>query len=88
MFSLYWCVSCSFCGLIFFHFFIFIYSVPIIGIFGKMGGRASEEVILQIVRTKCIPMLLYGLEACPLRKSDNNSLDFVVNRFYAIVSDK
>ena len=53
-----------------------------------MGGRASEEVILQIVRTKCIPMLLYGLEACPLRKSDNNSLDFVVNRFYAIVSDK
>ena len=27
-------------------------------------------------------MLLYGLEACPLRKSDNNSLDFVVNRFF------
>ena len=50
-------------------------------IFGKIGGRASEEVILQIVRTKCMPMLLYGLEACPLRKSDNNSLDFVVNRF-------
>jgi len=22
------------------------------------------------------------LEACPLRKSDNNSLDFVVNRFF------
>jgi len=44
---------------------------------------------LQIVRTKCMPMLLYGLEACPLRKSDNNSLDFVANRFfYEIVSDK
>ena len=37
---------------------------------------------MQIVRTKCMPMLLYGLEACPLRKSGNNSLDFVVNRFF------
>ena len=24
----------------------------------------------------------YGLEACPLRKSDCSSLDFVVNRFF------
>ena len=39
-------------------------------VFGKIGGRASEEVIIQIIRTKCMPVLLYGLEACPLRKSD------------------
>jgi len=43
---------------------------------------ASEEVITQIIRTKCMPVLLYGLEACPLRKSDINSLNFVVNRFF------
>ena len=48
----------------------------------KIGGKASEEVILQLVRTKCMPVLLYGLEACPLRKSDCSSLDFVVNRFF------
>ena len=42
----------------------------------------SEEVILQVVRTKCMPVLLYGLEACLLPKSDNSSLDFVVNRFF------
>ena len=30
----------------------------------------------------CLPALLYGLEACPLRRSDITSLDFVVNRFY------
>jgi len=42
----------------------------------------SEEVILQRVRTKCMLVLLYGLEACPLRKSDCSSLDFVVNRFF------
>jgi len=29
-----------------------------------------------------MPVLLYGLEACPLRSSDNNSLDFVINRFF------
>jgi len=51
-------------------------------VFGKIGGRASEEVIIQIIRTKCMPVLLYGLEACPLRKSDINSLNFVVNRFF------
>ena len=26
--------------------------------------------------------LTYGLETCPIRASDNNSLDFVVNRFF------
>jgi len=26
--------------------------------------------------------LLYGLEACPLRKADFNVLDFVINRFF------
>jgi len=29
-----------------------------------------------------MPALLYGLEACPLRSSDNNSLDFVINRCF------
>jgi len=28
------------------------------------------------------PSLLYGLEACPLNKSDLHSLDFVINRFF------
>jgi len=41
---------------------------------GKIGGKASEDVILQLVRTK-MPVLLYGLEACPLRKSVSSSLD-------------
>jgi len=28
-------------------------------IFGKIGRTASEEVVLQIISTKCIPILLY-----------------------------
>ena len=51
-------------------------------IFGKIGRYASEEVVLQLVLSKCLPVLLYGLEACPLTKSMLSSLDFVINRFF------
>ena len=52
-------------------------------IFGKVGRIASElEVVLQQLLSKCIPILLYGLESCPLGKSDLSSLDFVINCFY------
>jgi len=51
-------------------------------IFGKIGRIASEEVTLQLMQSKSVPLLLYGLEACPLNKSQLNSLDFVINRFF------
>ena len=50
-------------------------------IFGKVGRLASEEVILQLVKTKCLPILLYGIECYPLTKADARSLDFAVTRF-------
>ena len=50
-------------------------------IFGKVGRIASEEVVLQLVSSKCLPILMYGTEACGLKKSDIQSLDFAVNRF-------
>jgi len=39
------------------------------------------QVILQLIKSKCLAILLYCLELCPLTKNDLNSLDFVVNRF-------
>jgi len=52
-------------------------------IFGCVGRVATEEVVLQLLLfSKCVPILLYGLEACPLRKADLNVLDFVINRFF------
>ena len=33
------------------------------------------------ITNKCLPILLYGLEVCPLSKSDLQSHEFVVNRF-------
>jgi len=50
-------------------------------IFGKVGRIASEEVVLELVRSKCMPILLYGLECFFLPKSDVKSLDFAVTRF-------
>ena len=46
-------------------------------IFGKVGRIASEETVLELIKTKCIPALMFGMEACPLKKRDINSLDFV-----------
>ena len=39
-------------------------------------------MINQLIKVKCLPVLEYGLEACPLTKSDLQSLDFVINRFF------
>ena len=40
-------------------------------IFGKMGRLASEETILQLIKSKCVSMhnaILYGLEVCALKQ--------------------
>ena len=50
-------------------------------ILGEVGRHASEEVTLQLVKSKCTSMLLYGLECFALLKSDINSIDFAVTRF-------
>ena len=50
--------------------------------FWKSGRIANEDVLLQLLSSKCMPSLMYGLEACPLVKSDLSSLDFVINRFF------
>ena len=53
-------------------------------VFGKIGRIASEEVTLQIMDSKCIPMLLYGFEACPslVEVRQIISLDFAIDRFF------
>ena len=48
-------------------------------IFAKVGRLASEEVIIQLLRTKCLPILYYGLEACPVTKAQTKSLDYALH---------
>ena len=49
-------------------------------IFSKVGRSASEEIILSLIRAKCLPILLYGVEACPVLARDKHSLEFAVTR--------
>ena len=49
-------------------------------IFAKVERLASEEVILQLVVQKCVPVLLYGLEVCALPTRTLQALDFTTNR--------
>ena len=48
---------------------------------GNIGKLASEEVILQLIVSKCLSMLQFGLEACTFNKSQLSSLDFTINIF-------
>ena len=51
-------------------------------LFGKRLNLASETVISELVRSKCMPILLYGLESCQLSNIDLLSLDFTFNRLF------
>ena len=51
-------------------------------IFAKVGRLASEEVIVQLLKQKCMPILLYGLDVCNLDKRSMHSLEITVNRFF------
>jgi len=50
-------------------------------IFKKIGRIASDDV-LELFKKKCLPVLLYGTEACPLKKSHIASFQFVVKQLF------
>ena len=52
-------------------------------IFGKIGRCASSDVIVQLLKTKCFPIFLYALEACPVNTTDNKSFEFALFRLLA-----
>ena len=44
--------------------------------FWKNPQIAPEEVMFQLIKSKCIPVLLYGLEVCAVNNTELASLDF------------
>jgi len=48
-------------------------------IFGKIGRTASEEDIIQLLQSKCLPVLFYGLDVCPVNRDQIRSLDNAVH---------
>jgi len=51
-------------------------------IFAKVGRLASEEVVVQLLKYKCLPVLLYALEVCNLDKRSMQSLNFTLKKFF------
>ena len=49
-------------------------------LFGINGRNASEEVLFALIKSKRLPILLYGVEACPTNSADKQSLHFTMNR--------
>jgi len=43
-------------------------------IFGKIGRLTSEDTVLHLLKLKCLPCLLYALEACPVNRTDVSRL--------------
>jgi len=43
-------------------------------IFGKIRRIAPEEVLFALIKSKCLPILLYGTEACPINSAMRHSL--------------
>ena len=37
-------------------------------------------VLFALIKSKCLPILLYGVEACPTNSADKQSLQFTMNR--------
>jgi exonuclease III len=50
-------------------------------ILGQVGGTASEEVLVHLLKAKCLPILLYGVEAAGLVRREASALDFTLRRF-------
>jgi len=49
-------------------------------IFGHVGKSASADVILSLLKSKCLPVLLYGSDVCPFNVTDRKSFEFTVTR--------
>jgi len=47
----------------------------------KVGRLVSEDVVLHLADSKCMPILLYATDVCLLQSDIRGSLDFTVFRF-------
>jgi len=51
-------------------------------LYSKVGRLASDEVVLSLIRAKCLPILLNATEACPLLSHNRSSFEFTVTRLF------
>jgi len=49
-------------------------------ILGKIGRSASEEVLFELIKSKCLPILFCGTDVCPMNSADRHSVQFTINK--------
>ena len=49
-------------------------------IFSRIGKTANENTILHLVYSKCVPIILYGLDACGVSQTHSRLLKFITTR--------
>ena len=58
-------------------------------IFERIGRFASVETVMYLIKSKCIPVLIYGIEACPTHSSDIKTLDHpIIATFMKVFNNK
>ena len=56
---------------------------------GRNGRFASVETVMYLIKSKCIPVLIYGIEACPTHSSDLKTLDHpIIATFMKVFNTK
>ena len=43
-----------------------------------MASVASDTVVIELLKSKCMPIMFYGPEVYPLHKSDIKSIDYAL----------
>jgi len=36
--------------------------------------------LFELIKSKCLPILLYGTDVCPMNSADRHSLQFTINK--------
>jgi len=44
------------------------------------GASGPRDAVMHVIKSKCIPILLYAVQACPVNRSLEKSLQFSVTR--------
>jgi len=42
----------------------------------------TEEVLFELIKSKCLPILLYGTDVCLMNSADRHSLQFTINKIH------
>ena len=42
--------------------------------------RSLDEMLLEVIKSKFLPILLYGTDVCPTNSADRHTLQFTINK--------